>query len=196
MSAADPRLQKSQCRKQMRQRRRALSRAQQQQAALKVAKRLAGLKAFKKAQHIAFYLANDGELSPHALIQLALRHGKNCYLPRICGERMRFHRYQSKDKLSKNKFGIEEPLHSSPERLVKQLDLVCMPLVAYDLTGNRLGMGGGYYDRAFSFRTRRHLKRPLLVGLAHGCQQVETLTTEPWDQTLDYIVSDKHCLKF
>ncbi len=71
---------------------------------------------------------------------------------------------------------------------VESIDVVLVPLVAFDALGHRLGMGGGFYDRTFA---RRKRKLPLLVGIAHDFQQVERLAVAPWDIDLDMVVSDR-----
>ena len=73
---------------------------------------------------------------------------------------------------------------------IPEIDLVIMPLVAFDSTGNRMGMGGGYYD--FSFRhLARHKKfrKTSLIGVAHRCQQVEHITPNEWDLVPDKIIA-------
>src|SRR5690606_40461575 len=65
-----------------------------------------------------------------------------------------------------------------------------LPLVAFDARGNRLGMGGGFYDRTFARAPRARTLRPRLVGLAHHFQQVASLPAEPWDIPLDAIATD------
>ena len=65
-----------------------------------------------------------------------------------------------------------------------------MPLVAFDAQRNRLGMGGGFYDRYLATDTAV-IKRPHLIGVGHQCQQVEALPLEPWDVMLDAVVTDR-----
>ncbi len=66
-----------------------------------------------------------------------------------------------------------------------------MPLLGFDAEGNRLGMGGGYYDRSFAFK-QSHINTPILLGFAYDFQQVDTLTPEPWDIRLDIIATENH----
>ena len=75
--------------------------------------------------------------------------------------------------------------------------MVLAPLVAFDGDGNRLGQGGGYYDRAFAFRkAATHWRRPLLVGLAYDFQQAGKLSTKPTDVPLDAVVTERRTLEF
>ena len=93
--------------------------------------------------------------------------------------------------LLKNSYGIPEPL-SKGNRPACNLDIVLMPLVAFDKQGNRLGMGGGYYDKTFAFK-RQTLwrKKPILVGLSHHFQQVDELNNDNWDIPLTAIVTNQ-----
>jgi 5-formyltetrahydrofolate cyclo-ligase len=81
-------------------------------------------------------------------------------------------------------------------RLPQQLDAVIVPLLGFDNNGNRLGMGGGYYDRSFAFRKqRRAWRRPLLIGVAYSFQQVDAIQTEPWDIPLDAVITEQEFRK-
>ena len=76
--------------------------------------------------------------------------------------------------------------------MARQLDVVIAPLVAFDESLNRLGMGGGYYDRTFAFRKRaRVLRRPVLIGVAYSFQRVDRLQPENWDVPLDVVITEK-----
>jgi 5-formyltetrahydrofolate cyclo-ligase len=70
------------------------------------------------------------------------------------------------------------------------LDLVLAPLVVFDPQRNRIGMGGGYYDRSFEFRKQAGRDAPILIGVAHELQKVEQLIAEDWDVRLDMVVTD------
>jgi len=70
-----------------------------------------------------------------------------------------------------------------------------VPLVAFDARGYRLGYGGGFYDRSIDRLKTLHT-RPLLIGVARACQQVEAVPHEPWDERLDMLVTEEECLMF
>lgn len=186
-------------RRQLRAARRSLSPLQQRQASQQLWRQLAQHPLFRRSRHIAFYLANDGEIDPSILMAHARRLGKQCYLPVITGwpaDRMHFQRLVPGQRWVINRFGIREPL-IDPGRQARpwRLDLILMPLVGFDEAGNRLGMGGGFYDRTFAFRRRRqHWTGPHLLGLAHHCQKVAQLPTASWDIPLDGIVSDQQII--
>ncbi|CCQ09874.1 5-formyltetrahydrofolate cyclo-ligase [Pseudoalteromonas luteoviolacea B = ATCC 29581] len=89
-----------------------------------------------------------------------------------------------------NAYGILEPvLNCSEVCPIAQLDLLLMPLVAFDKQGNRMGMGGGYYDRTLASYYKQNWETPRLIGLAHDCQQVDELPTEVWDVPLQAILT-------
>ncbi|SDS76643.1 5-formyltetrahydrofolate cyclo-ligase [Halopseudomonas litoralis] len=190
---------RSALRRQLRTARRALSPQQQHKASQQLWRQLAQHPLFRRSRHIAFYLANDGEIDPAILMEHARRLGKQCYLPVITGwpaNRMHFQRLTAQQQWITNRFGIREPL-VDPRLQTRpwRLDLVLMPLVGFDEFGNRLGMGGGFYDRTFAFRRlRKHWTGPQLLGLAHHCQKVAQLPAAAWDIPLDGIVSDQQII--
>ena len=186
-------------RRRLRCARRALTPAQQKKASLELLRQLAQHPVFRRSQHVAFYLANDGEIDPGPLMALARKRGKHCYLPIVTGwpaDRMHFQRITPNQRWTKNRFNIWEPqADRSLQAPAWRLSLILMPLVGFDPNGNRLGMGGGFYDRSLAFRRRR--KRwlgPTLLGLAHHCQKAESIPAEPWDIPVDGIVTDRERL--
>jgi len=186
----------------LRQRRRALSARQQQIAATDISQRLNQLKKFQHAQRIAYYLANDGEVSPQLAIKQAEKRGQQTYLPVLHPlkyNRLYFTNHRNQPKLRPNRFGIVEPqLGINTVAPVWTLDIILLPLVGFDRCGNRMGMGGGFYDRTLArlneSKSNRGLKRPLLIGLAHHCQEVEQLQAQSWDIPLDIIATDKELI--
>lgn len=176
----------------------------QQQAAIRqqLAKTLQALPEFQHSQHIAAYLANDGEPCCQTLINRLHLSGRHCYLPVLHRHRgalaMDFYAYRPGQSLRRNHYGILEPgsrrrAHIAPEAL----DMVLMPLVGFDRRGHRLGMGGGFYDRSFAFknRSRKLGEKPLMVGIAHSVQEVAQLAAEPWDVPLDLIVTELEVIR-
>ena len=183
-------------RQRLRARRQALSYQQQQTAARSITRIIKQTGLFKRHQDIAFYLANDGEIDPHILLKHACQQGRHCYLPVLTsGNSLWFVRYRPGDKLKKNRFGIPEPDKHQPRRKSWALGLVFLPLVGFDRRGGRLGMGGGFYDRSFNgIKRSPAMTQPHLVGLAHHCQEIATLTLESWDIPLKSIVTDKEII--
>jgi len=186
-------------RQQLRAKRRGVLAQQQRSAAVAVAAQVQSLSAFQRANTIALYLANDGELSPEVLLQQCSQLGKQCYLPVVAeNQQMSFAHYQPGARLQANRFGILEPLSCAPRIPAQDLDLVLMPLVGFDRSGARLGMGGGYYDRAFDFLNpagiRPQAQGPKLFGLAYSLQEVERLEVASWDIPLDAIITEREVI--
>lgn len=183
-------------RRQLRQKRRSLSATQQRLAAQKLHRQLAHHPLFRRSGHIAFYLANDGEIDPRPLLLTAQKMGKATYLPVLKAwprTRMVFQRIKPGERLQPNRFGIHEPRFApARQRPIWALDLVLMPLVGFDENGGRLGMGGGFYDRSLAYRSmRKKSHKPTLLGLAHECQKVDRLPLESWDVTLQATVTEE-----
>lgn len=185
----------------MRTQRRALDHKQRHLASIKLAQLIAQQHWFRASAHIACYLANDGEMDLAPLIERIAAMRKACYLPVLSpgrDKRLWFAPYAPGDVLLPNQYGIPEPV-VSPEQWLdpRQLDLVLLPLVAFDLNGNRLGMGGGYYDRSFEFlRRTTGLDRPRLVGVAYEFQKLAALAAEPWDVPMSAVVTEAACHQF
>lgn len=193
---------RTQLRRQLRARRRALSFAQQRSAADQLAKGLAAQLIFQRAKNIAAYLPSDGEISPEGLIERAWTLGKRVYLPVLAprfigsGRHMWFVEYRPTSAMVGNRFGILEPSIKNARRLKAQyLSLVLMPLVGFDDAGNRLGMGGGYYDRAFAFKRLSSSGSPQLLGMAHSCQQVDQLNEQSWDIPVAGVVTESALIR-
>ncbi|MDH5483739.1 MAG: 5-formyltetrahydrofolate cyclo-ligase [Gammaproteobacteria bacterium] len=188
---------RDQLRKSVRQQRRALSDHQQDLHAQSVAQQLSRHPLFLNASRIALYLAEDGEIDPAYLIHRAWKYKKQVYLPVLppTGHALVFAPYHPGSRLITNRFGINEPnCHPSEWIRARQLNLILLPLVAFDEEMNRLGMGGGYYDRSLAFtRHRKQWHSPHLIGLAHECQKIEQLPCEPWDVPLNMIATER-CL--
>lgn len=182
-------------RKKMRQQRRSLSSSERLQCAEKAAHQFAGTRQFRCSRHIACYWPSDGELDPLPLMQLAWARNKTCYLPvlnELPSQRLWFAPYREGDPLVYNRFGILEPsLPVNELASAWMLDLILAPVVAFDVQGNRLGMGGGFYDRTFAFlKYRKHWLSPRLFGLAYDFQKVAHIEPAAWDVPLQGIVTE------
>lgn len=181
-------------RKKIRLLRRQLRPEQQHKAASRLCKTLGSSPIFLRSRHIAFYLPNDGEIDPIPLMERAWQQQKTCYLPVLSplDNKLLFMPYYKNDPLQLNQFRIPEPLLQPDKiRTAWTLDLIIAPLVAFDLQGNRLGMGGGYYDRTFAFIQKANKpKTPKFVGVAHAFQQCPALPRQNWDVSLDAVFTD------
>ncbi len=185
-------LSRKELRQTLRQARRSLeprARAEKEAAILQALSRHPHL---KRLRHLALYWPGDGEVDLR-LFQTLKNPAQHSYLPVLArGSRLRFAPWTPQSTLRPNRFGIPEP-HVQPREYLRpsQLDAVLMPLVGFDKQGNRLGMGGGFYDRSFAFRhARRRWRKPLLIGVAFELQRCTPLPAAAWDVPLDGIVTE------
>ena len=182
-------------RKFFRKKRSELDPKKQSQASQRIDELISGQQAFLESKSIGFYTTVDSEINPMPLLNRALQKGQRCFLPRIIdysSSKLAFSAYFLQDDLIINKWGIHEPSSNAEVVAPKNLDLVFLPLVAFDEKGHRMGMGKGFYDRAFAFKkyTAGKLIRPFLIGLAHDCQRSNVLLPQKeWDISLDAIVT-------
>ncbi len=175
--------------------RRALSADEIAAASVTISATLLQLPALRRARYVATYLPAFGEVDCGMLTAALLSRGKRIFMPILRKNRLLFAPYDHAARMTCNTYGIPEPVCDSRAlRSPRQLDVVITPLVAFDRHGNRLGMGGGYYDRSFAFRNRlSHWRKPLLIGVAYSFQQVDAMCTQPWDVPLDAVVTEKEC---
>ncbi|OIQ24304.1 5-formyltetrahydrofolate cyclo-ligase [uncultured Vibrio sp.] len=179
-------------RSQIRERRNKLPSDTQHQAGLDLIRQFSTLPELSFANHIAIYLSTDGEVNTTPLIEWLWEQGKSVYLPVLhpfSKGQLLFLHYTPSTPVVLNKYQIIEPkLNQTLVKPLAELDLICTPLVAFDSTGQRLGMGGGYYDRTLeAWFKRKEGAQP--IGLAHDCQHVTTLPSEAWDVPLPKIVT-------
>jgi 5-formyltetrahydrofolate cyclo-ligase len=142
---------------------------------------------------LAGYFGIRGEIDILPLLEQQSAQGVRIAMPileRHRPGRMHFRSWRPGAPLSHNAFGIPEPDHRAPRLWRRELDVVLLPLVAFDSAGYRLGMGGGYYDRYFARRRFGSHARPRLIGIAHGFQQVVHLQRQPWDVPLDGVITE------
>ncbi len=196
VGAAAPTASLSALRRSLRAGRRQIGRSARRLAGAAVARKLSTLPAFQRASRVAGYWPADGEIDPLPALARAFVAGKTCYLPVLCPQRdghLHFAPWWPGVPLRRNRFGIAEPIAPRRDWLApRMLDLVLVPLVGFDMAGNRLGMGGGYYDRSFAFVRPACWHRPRLVGVAFDRQRVDGLLRRPWDVPLDAVITERH----
>lgn len=187
--------QRKNLRTKLRRQRNALDAETQMLHAIDLCKQLTNCSLFKRSKRIAAYLTADSEIDPEFLIEKAWRNNKKIYLPVLApfSERLYFAPYSCTSKLKLNRFKILEPdVHPKFWLKPQQLDLILMPLVGFDVDGNRLGMGGGFYDRSLGFIPLRKSKHaPYLIGLAHQLQQVDKLPIQAHDIPMRMIATEQ-----
>ena len=157
-----------------------------------ICRRVSESREFYSSKSLACYLPMYDEVDTREVIEAAWRANKRVFVPILRGNaEMSFCQIDPESELERNSFGVWEPTRGF---LIKpqQLDLVVTPTVAFDSNKNRIGMGGGYFDRCFSFlRHRKHWIRPKLLGVAFQCQELEETKPNPWDIRLYRIITDK-----
>jgi len=187
---------RAQLRAQLRAQRRALAPAERARAAQLVARNVDRKLGLRAGDRVALYCSMRDELDSTPLFALARRRGWHIYLPRIerarHGRKMRFVEAGGHER--RNRLGIIEP-QTTRTVGARWLDLVLVPLVGFDAHGMRLGMGAGFYDRAFAYRRwRRAWRGPKLVGVAYAFQQLPQLVAAAHDVRLDAVVTEKGVL--
>jgi 5-formyltetrahydrofolate cyclo-ligase len=177
----------------MRVRRRGLSESERAAHAERLARVLCTALLPKRVRRFACYLARDGEPDLGPFVSRLWRCRRESYLPVLHARKLWFLPYRADTPLVANRFGIPEPASSARERCApRALDFVLMPLVAFDESGNRLGMGGGFYDRTFADGARgRTWRKPWLIGIAYEFQRVPSLPVQAWDVPLDGIATER-----
>jgi 5-formyltetrahydrofolate cyclo-ligase len=169
--------------------RNALTPSQKKTTSSKIKFLLSEMPVFQEAQKVACYVPFKNEIDTTPIIQALWQTKKLCYLPILTVENsLKFAKYTPQTTLVKNKFNIPEPIDSEQIDL-NELDLILMPLVGFDVGGNRLGMGGGYYDRTLQKLDKNRVK-PILVGLGYECQKCNSVPVEPWDIAMQAVVTE------
>jgi 5-formyltetrahydrofolate cyclo-ligase len=183
---------KARIRQQLRKQRRGLNARAHRIASTLANKAVMRLPMFAAGKRIGLYLPFDKETDTADLIAAARRRGVRIFVPVISDRRHRRLRFLPLvGKTTSGTFGIAVPRHSGRPVAPRWLNLIIVPLVGIDEDGRRLGMGGGYYDRALEFRRRRRQwMGPHLVGLAFDCQRTKRGFADAWDLRLDSLASE------
>ena len=152
----------------------------------------------REYSNVGIYHPVNGEVNALQLTDFMWSINQQIFLPMINKKKLLFGKLRPDSKLKKNCFGIPEPCVTRNNQVSADLlDMVFVPLVAFDLNGFRIGMGSGYYDRTFAKRlTTKDLKHPVLIGLAYEFQKQECLNHQPWDVPLDMVVTELKTYKF
>jgi len=171
--------------------RKAMTRQERTSASEKISETVIHSSWFQRSKFIACYLPLPAEVDTWRIIERAWRMKKRIFAPVVeksaC---LKFREITAETSLHRNELGIFEP-DGTPLISPRSLDIVITPLVAFDSRNNRIGMGGGYFDRTFSFLLHRHAYlHPKLVGVAFACQKVEEIGPNPWDIPLFSIITE------
>jgi 5-formyltetrahydrofolate cyclo-ligase len=148
---------------------------------------------FIEAESIGCYLSMNEEVNTKFLIEVIQKSGKSLFLPKIQPDAtINFIQANKDTKYSSNQYGIKEPLDNKGYD-IKKIDLIIVPLVAFDSKGNRIGMGGGYYDKKFQYLNHNDIK-PILIGIAFDCQQFKKIQSDKWDVSLRCVFTESGCI--
>ena len=185
-------------RQQLKTKRKQVDKFQQQYSSTQVLHRLHHFPQLQQAKRVGLYLHAFGEINTQQIIEYCFAQHKQVYLPMICSMNQQLHwvriskqQYRNK-RFSHHPLGMQEPMASRAIH-VSKLDVLIMPLLACDVYGTRIGMGGGFYDKTLASAPNK----PLRLGIAHDFQLVqERLPRQVWDQPLDVLITPLHMRLF
>ena len=136
------------------------------------------------------YYPSNYEIYDLEILDLLQKKNFKISLPVIKkNNQMDFYKWSNNDPLKINKFGIPEPIYSKKF----YPDILLIPLVSYDNDLNRLGYGGGFYDRYIEKIEK--VKKVIKIGLAFSCQKIKNIPLNQYDKKLDFIITEKEILK-
>ena len=191
--------QKSNIRSKIRQLRKSISGEQALKAGTQLRDNLKKLDNYASYQSVACFLSFDGEIDTRPVLDMLIEDKQRCFLPKLRPSqpnRLWFMPYTGRESMRNNRLGIPEvELTVNHALAVSKLDIILMPLVAFDEAGNRLGMGGGFYDATLA-HLKQTDKRPLCIGLAFEQQKIESIPTQRWDYPLDGVLTQNNYYSF
>jgi 5-formyltetrahydrofolate cyclo-ligase len=176
----------------MRRLREGLTPADRQERSRRIAERIWGLEAFYRARHVLFYAAGGGEVETLPLLERWIAAGRKVILPRVEGDAMSLVEVEGLEDLAPGYRGLLEPRPDKGRVVPREaVEVALVPGLAFDLEGNRLGRGGGHYDRALA----RIGPKALTIGLAFDFQVVDRLPVEARDVPVDCIVTESRMIE-
>lgn len=174
-------MEKAEARKNGLNRRRELTEAERNDFNTSIAAKV--MDAVSSAKVIGCYVSFRQEVSTHELITNLIRAGKQVAVPKTLPDHLEFYLIGSLDELKPGVLGILEPDHGTVIHPSK-IDIMLVPLSSFDECCHRTGYGKGYYDRILPYCR-------MSIGLAYECQKCDRIETDPWDQTLDLIITER-----
>ena len=173
--------------------RRALGHDKNMHASTLITRAIINSNYYKKAKTIGCYLSMKDEVNTALIIKEIEKTNKLLFLPKIQADgTINFIQINKDSNYSTNRYGIKEPADDKDQDIEK-IDLIIMPLVAFDSIGNRIGMGGGYYDKKFQYLLQNNNK-PSLIGIAFDCQYYKKIQSDIWDVSLDHVFTESGCI--
>lgn len=169
-------------RREIREKKRAMSESEIVRRSERLGELFATTEAYRNAKSVYGYLPYNQEVRTVPMLEKALADGKRVAVPKVYGDTMRFIWLDDLSKVEKSEMGIPEPVEDGPVA-DDETALVLMPGVAFTENGDRMGYGGGYYDRFLAGEPNHPT-----VALCYGFQMVETLPTEEFDIPVDVVL--------
>jgi len=179
-------LDKDSVRKRVAAKRAALSDAEIEQKSLLISNNLDTLDIFKLSRRIALYFPIHNEVRTQSIFKKAIDYKKEVYFPRVNGSSLDFCRVHNLEQLKTGKFGVLEPGARLPVENIQNIDLFILPGIAFDESGNRLGYGKGYYDRALS-----RVPQGKKAALAYHLQILDSVPADDNDQKVGILVTER-----
>jgi 5-formyltetrahydrofolate cyclo-ligase len=159
--------------------------------AASAARRAFALPEVTRARYVLGFAAAPEELDPEPLLEALRQAGATVCLPRISGPgTLALHVCELSTPLHEGPFGLRQPPSHTPTAEPGSIDLVIVPGVAFDASGNRLGFGGGYYDRLLA-----GMPRTMRIALAFEGQILDAIPSEAHDERVDIIVTPDRVLR-
>ncbi|MGL5479875.1 MAG: 5-formyltetrahydrofolate cyclo-ligase [Clostridium sp.] len=156
----------------------------------KIFNNLISLNSYKRAKKVFIYIGFGSEINTKSLIEIMLKEGKEVFVPKVLEEEMIALKITSLNNLIESKFKILEPIGEKSDIDGEEFDLIIMPGVAFDRSGNRIGYGKGYYDKYLK-DIKSDIKK---IALAYELQLIEEIETEEHDLKVDSIITENEII--
>lgn len=185
------------------QRRDTLTQVERKEKSYQIAQRVVKQKEFIDANKILLFAAYKSEVDTTEIFKVAQKQEKAVYYPKVIGNELEFYRVQKQENLMQGYRGIREPkVNPQLQFQLKQRDriLIIMPGVVFDEVGNRIGYGGGYYDRFLQKiesspveEQNQEIDCICKMAIAFSCQMVETgqIPSEVHDKKVEYLITEE-----
>ena len=182
-------------RKQLRAQRKILSLTERKRQSISLMHNALTTISLSYKNHIGIYFATQEEIDTQPFISHLLQAEQYIYLPTIDNDILSFYSYKKNSQLITNQYHIKEPDKKKETYIeIENIHILFMPLVGFDSSGYRLGMGGGYYDKTLGSKSE-YQNNCKLVGLAYDIQEVPIIPREKHDIRLDLIVTPTRIIK-
>lgn len=182
-------LEKDSIRKSVAKLRLALSDAEVSNKSLQISDNLSALEEFKLSKSIALYSPTFNEVRTDSIFISAIEEEKEVYFPRVNGSSLEFYQVQDLDNLKPGKFGVLEPDEGLYKANIEDIDLFILPGLGFDRSGNRVGYGKGYYDRALA-----NISEDKKIGLCYSFQMLDSVPADENDKRVGVVITEKNII--